>query len=320
MIQEHFFKAREFMILNARPIDLARWHLHFEYGTIKEVLIALKTFQNPDGGFGHALEPDSWNPHSSPIQTWSAMEIMEEIGLDDPKHPMIQGILTYLESTPDFDGHFWFNTVPSNTDYPHAPWWQDKSKKGDYHDYNPTAYFAGFILRFAERHSNLYQTGKRIAQESILAFNQTHDTTEMHLLACFAHLAQDLQSSGITDLVGFDTMELHLIERIKTLIDQDKDHWTSGYVCKPSRFIKTRNSPLYPIYHDAAEAECVHIEETQAEDGTWAVTWDWAEYPREWAIAKNWWKSIIILNNLLYLKQFGRLTQEFFEPKTLDGS
>ena len=61
-------------------------------------LAALKAFQNEDGGFGHALEPDCFNPNSSPIQTWKAIVHLEEIGIDDPDHEIIQGILRYLDS------------------------------------------------------------------------------------------------------------------------------------------------------------------------------------------------------------------------------
>ena len=60
-------KARAFVYRNARPLDIARWQYHFESGSSDAVLKALATYQNADGGFGHALEPDAWNPNSSPI-------------------------------------------------------------------------------------------------------------------------------------------------------------------------------------------------------------------------------------------------------------
>ena len=67
-----FKKARTFVYRNARPLDIARWQYHFENGSKGAVLTALAVYQNEDGGFGHALEPDSWNPNSAPIQTWAA--------------------------------------------------------------------------------------------------------------------------------------------------------------------------------------------------------------------------------------------------------
>ncbi len=47
---------------------------------------------------------------------------------------------------------------------------------------------------------------------------------------------------------------------------------------------------------------------TQLADGSWNIGWSWGgNYPDEWAISKNWWKGQWIIQNLLYLKGFGRL-------------
>jgi hypothetical protein len=99
-------RARAFIYRNARPLDIARWQYHFENGSKEAVLTALSAYQNGDGGFGHALEPDAWNPNSAPIQTWSATEILREIDFTDSAYPIIQGILRYLETTSDFNGQY----------------------------------------------------------------------------------------------------------------------------------------------------------------------------------------------------------------------
>lgn len=72
-------KAKTFIYRNARPLDLTRWQYHFENGSKQAVLNALSYYQNEDGGFGHALEADSWNPNSSLIQTWTATEILRKL-------------------------------------------------------------------------------------------------------------------------------------------------------------------------------------------------------------------------------------------------
>ncbi len=51
-------KAKEFIYRNARPIELALWNYYMEQGSIDDVLHNLSFYQNEDGGFGHALEPD----------------------------------------------------------------------------------------------------------------------------------------------------------------------------------------------------------------------------------------------------------------------
>ena len=95
---ELFAKARLFIYRNARALDLARWRFHFESADKSEVLTALSAYQNKDGGFGWGLEADAWNPNSSPIQTCTATEILDETAFSDTQHPIIQGILAYLES------------------------------------------------------------------------------------------------------------------------------------------------------------------------------------------------------------------------------
>jgi len=57
-----FERARKWICLNARPIDRARFAYLFENGSREAVLSALAEYQNEDGGFGHALEADCFNP------------------------------------------------------------------------------------------------------------------------------------------------------------------------------------------------------------------------------------------------------------------
>lgn len=115
---EPFEKARQFIYQNARPLELARWQVHFENGSREAVLQALQVYQNEDGGFGHGLEPDNWNPNSTPIATWAACSILREINCLDAKNPIIQGILRYLSSGKDFSEEKWWNQVPSTAFYP----------------------------------------------------------------------------------------------------------------------------------------------------------------------------------------------------------
>ena len=111
MSNRAFEKARTFVYRHARPLDIARWQYHLENGGKEAVLTFLGAYQNADGGFAHALEPDAWNPNSTPIQTWVATEILREIDFTDSAHPIIRGILRYLVSGQDFEGGF--GTTPT---------------------------------------------------------------------------------------------------------------------------------------------------------------------------------------------------------------
>lgn len=104
MIQA-FEKARAFIYRNARPLDLARFQYHLEDGDKAAVMQALSFYQNEDGGFGHGVEADCWNPHSITIHVGTACRIILDIDFDDADHPVIQGLLRWCESGALFNGH-----------------------------------------------------------------------------------------------------------------------------------------------------------------------------------------------------------------------
>jgi hypothetical protein len=194
-----FELARNFVYRNARPLDLARWTYLFENGSKADVLKCLAAYQNPDGGFGHALEPDCWNPNSSPVQTWTATQIIKELNLEDKEHPVIQGILKYLSSGADFDGHTWANSIPSNNDYPHAPWWSFNPSSET--TYNPTASLIGFILKFADKNSRILENARTLTQEAYAYFTSQYPLDAMHTVANFVVLYDYLKESGNDDIL-----------------------------------------------------------------------------------------------------------------------
>ena len=300
-----FEKAKQFIYENARPLDFARWQYHFENGDKENVLRALSAYQNPDGGFGHALEPDAWNPNSSPIQTWTATEILHEIAFDDPEHPLIKGILAYLESGENFNGYLWYNTIKSNNEYPHAPWWHTESDSTCHTDYNPTACLAGFIIRFADRNSDLFRLGCVIAQEAVAQLFAGERQNDMHTTLCYIRLAEYCEEAEAFDIFDIQKLKSQLLIAVKNQVNVDE--WETSYACKPSQFLSSQNSDFCCAIEDVAEYECDFIEKTQLADGSWSIPWCWGDYPEEWALSKNWWKSNNIILNMLYLRGFGKL-------------
>jgi hypothetical protein len=56
--------ARQFIFANARLLDRYRAAVLLDGAPADAVVQALRAYRNPDGGFGHALEPDVRTPHS----------------------------------------------------------------------------------------------------------------------------------------------------------------------------------------------------------------------------------------------------------------
>ncbi len=113
-------KAKDYIYRNARLIDRRRYEYWFEGGSKEAVIQALGAYQNEDGGFGHALEPDIRCPYSQPVPTELALAVMLEVQHTDLE--MFRRLIDYLRKITLPEGGLPF--VHKNVmEYPHAPWW-----------------------------------------------------------------------------------------------------------------------------------------------------------------------------------------------------
>lgn len=94
----------------------------------------------------------------------------------------------------------WANTIESNDDYPHAPWWS--YSKPEEPDYNPTASLIGFILKYAEMDTPLYDTAIRLAKEAYAYFEKNLPMDSMHMVACFVEVYEYLCECNIKDIIN----------------------------------------------------------------------------------------------------------------------
>src|SRR5260370_32062508 len=115
-------KFKRFMQDEARPLEKYLYLYHFENGALSDVLAALARFQNADGGFGHALEPDLRLQESSVIATTIAFQHFRELGIHEYS-PLLRDSCRYLVDNYNADMVNW-SVVPAIVDNaPHAPWW-----------------------------------------------------------------------------------------------------------------------------------------------------------------------------------------------------
>lgn len=110
--------AEQYLLANARLLDRHRAAVILHGGPVEPVLTALGAYRNPDGGFGHALEPDVRAPGSEPSATLHALRVLAEIGkLDDP---VVSDAASWISSIAEDDGGVPF-VMPSAMASPHAP-------------------------------------------------------------------------------------------------------------------------------------------------------------------------------------------------------
>lgn len=291
---------RTWHIRNARALDVARWYYHFEDGDVREVLKALAAYQNPDGGFGHGLEPDSRTAVSSPIATWTASQILREVGLPELAREMIHKMLGYLESTLA-ENHRWPATIPAMNDAPHAPWWH-YTKDNEFWGWNPTVELAAFILKTAEPGQNLYSRAETILRMAMDTLMAPDYQVNPHELANFARageilheIRRDLLPEGFLDRMGV------LLRQTVTL--DPAAYRDDEYLTTPTFFMDSPESIYYPALSEIADFFRTWLEDSIRPEGYWNVSWSWGDAPLHPDSLRDW-RGSLILENMLYLQHF----------------
>lgn len=158
---DDFLRLRRLVHRNARPLDYTMWRYLFENGSGDAFLTVLSSYQNEDGGFGHNIECNNWNPHSSPYTICIALDYLDIV--DDSvsssiKETIISGIRTYLASGAYMLESGWVGMqgVPGNNEYAHMPWFHFDPKKAAEADIGVTKRLADFILKYADQGSDIY--------------------------------------------------------------------------------------------------------------------------------------------------------------------
>lgn len=307
--ESDFHEIRTWIYRNARPLELSMWQYYFEKGSQEAVLSSLAHYQNYDGGFGHALEADSWNPNSSPYTTLAAINILEGIGFFEENHPMIQGILNYLESGVYCSENGWYFNIPTNNDYAHAPWWTFSMEANITEGIGLTAEIAGYLLRHTDQDSGLYQKAIMLTDQLLEKLNQSKQFGDMGI-GGYCRLLNNINQAGLTERFDCSSLTEKLIRLVHDSIVRDTSRWTN-YSVRPSDYITSPESIFYHDNEDIVSTELDYLIATRPRAGVWGITWSWFEnnekYTKEFAISENWWKSVKAIEKMKFLRNFGRV-------------
>jgi hypothetical protein len=112
--------AEQFLAASARVLERRRFERLFRGGDAGAVRDAVAAYRNPDGGFGHALEPDGRCPGSQPLAIDFALRVLLEAGAWDTA--LADGACGWLAAHAPAGGGAVF-VDPSVEGWPHAPWW-----------------------------------------------------------------------------------------------------------------------------------------------------------------------------------------------------
>lgn len=310
---EAFARARAFLEEEGRPLDTARFRHAFEGAAVTGALDALRAYQNEDGGFGQALEPDCRAPDSSVLATMMALRVLHE--LDVPAdEPLLTEIVGWLHAHlhTDLDGSVWpFLPVQAEA-YPHAPWW-NQSKPGELAQtfggfrVNPRAEIVGRLWHW----SGLLPEGLMAqltleTRDAVLAGLEDGDVNGHAAAAVFAG------ALAIADDHRLPVLE-YLADVLPGRVQATPDDF-AGYGLNPLMVAPTPQHPLAHALEEPLSAALMHLIESQSEDGSWGPGWNWfGQFPEEWPQAQAEWRSALTLDALLALRAWGRLTERLTE-------
>jgi len=295
--------ARAFIQQRARLLEQNLFAYHFQDGTSEDVLAALAEFQNPDGGFGNALEPDLRLPASSAIATTVGLQILREVQASSD-HPLVQGAIQYLLDTYDAENQVWPIIPPAAADAPHAPWWNYSENLAEQWGGflgNPRAEIVGYL----HEHAGLVPAGLRDRLTIAVVDHLEESFPEMNMfdLMCYVRLTETRSLPGD----GRELILPRLQEVFDRLVARNPDQW-SEYCLKP---LEIADSPDSPFASGLAREIDLNLDfeiERQQPDGSWAPAWSWGDnYPETWPRAEGDWKGVLTVRTLRVLKNFGRL-------------
>ena len=303
---EAFERARYFIMSKARPLERALFKFHFEEAGSGDVLAELAQFQNTDGGFGNALEPDLRTPSSSALATAIGLKMLKELDCSADR-PMAKKAVTYLLETYDNESHVW-RVVPLDTHHhPHAPWWHDENdslaKTFDQFRIIPRALIVGLLHHYsalvpAEWLDDITdETVSYIETVSLLGEGGGSD------LEYAVHLAETINlprhyAKRLTS---------RILKAIPEVVVRDPAQWES-YCITPLTAVSSPHTVGANLLPDELQIHLDYKIEKQSPEGTWNPTWTWGDmYPDVWKRAELEWQGQLTLQTLIQLREFGRI-------------
>jgi hypothetical protein len=280
-------RAEEFIWSNARLLERRRFAHLFKGGPAEAVRAALQAYQNPDGGFGNALEPDKRCADSQPIDQEMALHALDEVGVD----PVVAGrMCDFLASITTAEGGVPF-VLPTVRSAPRAPWWNTDDDPPA--SLNPTASIAGLLHKHGIQHPWLDR-----ATDYCWRAIEASPLDEPHLIVVIVTFLEHAPDQPRARR-AFERVATSLFERELVAIDPA----TEGYVKMPLDYAPTPQSWCRRLFSDEVIGEhLAALAANQQADGGWQIAW-----PPVSPACEVEWRGLVTLNALQTLRAYGQL-------------
>jgi hypothetical protein len=281
-------RAARFVWENARHLERAVFAYQFSGAPGERIVAILRTYQNEDGGFGHALEPDLRAPDSQPLFVEYGLRMLYACGLRDPE--MAYRACDFLARHADLEAGI-PTLLPSASRYPRAPHWDSPGA------YQPSfdrlvglvglAAWQGITHPWLEQataacRKRALESPFRDAHTILTAFCLAESAGEREGAALFDKLADELFRAG------FFSLEAPV----------------KGYALNPLHFAPAPTSACRRLF--TGETIAAHLEalaEEQEADGGWPIQW---EPPGP--AARLEWRAVRTVDALAILRAYGQIS------------
>jgi hypothetical protein len=280
--------AERFLAANARVLDWRRFERLFRDGSATPVRDAVAAYRNPDGGFGHALEPDGRAPGSQPVAVALALQALHEADAWDTD--LVAASCDWLERTAPAEGGATF-VDPNIEGWPRGPWWIPE--EGLPASLLATGLVAGPLHARAFEHPWLDRATEWLWSrlEDPGAFGP-YDTRGA--LQFLQHVPDRPRAESA-------------IERLRPLIEGlvELDPAAPGETHGPLNFAPFPDSLARRLFDETTiERHLEHLAAAQREDGGW--TFDWMAWS---PLAELEWRGSVTVDALVVLNANGRLSR-----------
>lgn len=281
----NFEKAANFIWENGRLLERRIFEYFFFQGSKSSVLDAVKAYQNEDGGFGHALEPDLRAPQSQPLFVEFGLRILYDAKIQDPE--IAYKVCDYVSRNADLK--LGIATITATTsNYPRAEHWNNiESSQASF---SRLTSLVGLLNWQGIKHSWLEQAVDICLKDMISTrYDDSHT-----LLNAFCLLESLPQTEEIKRIYAKLTDELFQANFFCL------EAPSRSYGLTPLEFSPTSDSYCRSIFTDRIIHEHLKaLESQQEEDGGWQIQW---EPPGE--MARLEWRAYKTLKSLITLQSY----------------
>jgi hypothetical protein len=277
-------RAETFVLLNARLLDRLRFAYHFRGGSADAVIRSLRPYQNPDGGFGNALEPDLREPGSQPFAVQHVLEALDETDRFDD--PMVADVCDYLTKISRPEGGVPFALPgPADLQAPYLPITENPPAS-----LNPTGTLAGLLYAHQVDHPWVDRAAG-FCWTRIDALETTDPYEARAILAFLDHVPDRSRAEAA-------------FERLRPVlagpVDLDPD--APGEAHSPLDLAPKPDGLARRLFtDDIIDTHLDALIDSQHDDGGWDVNW------QIWTPATGFdWRGWMTVHSLLRLRSYGR--------------